>query len=134
MLIGITGSICAGKHTIAEYLVQHHGFLRLHLPFQVHIPSSAADAVRFPPSVTDERGTRGLTFPDVDALLDFVTKRWREHWVLTDVYDEETLDRLLMRPFFLLLAVDAAVSHRYSRFNVRSAVPTPANPLPMERR
>ena len=120
MLIGICGSICAGKHTVAEYLVQHHGFLRLHLPHQTRLASADAIEKRLLPSVTDEKGTRGLTFPDVDALLDFVTKRWREHWVLTDIYDEKTLERLLVRPFFLLVGIDASISLRYRRFCDRS--------------
>ena len=132
MLIGICGSICSGKHTTAEYLVQHHGFLRLHLPTQSqsqHISSSSAapadereqklNHARLLPSVTDQRGTRGLTFPDVDSLLEFVTKRWREHWVLTDIYDEATLEMLLRRPFFLLVNVDAPVGLRFRRFNHR---------------
>ncbi|EXJ93021.1 hypothetical protein A1O3_01577 [Capronia epimyces CBS 606.96] len=147
MLIGITGPICAGKHSTAEYLVQHHGFLRLHLPSpsQLQPPhnyspprdsspgqtssdssvsasgsGSASETVaRLLPSVTDQRGTRGLTFPDVDNLLEFVTRRWREHWVLTDICDEATLEALLRRPFFLLLNVDAPVGIRYGRFSDR---------------
>lgn len=74
---------------------------------------------RLLPSVTDQRGTRGLTFPDVDALLEFVTRRWREHWVLTDIVDETTLEALLRRPFFLLVNVDAPVGLRYRRFSDR---------------
>lgn len=122
MLVGICGTVCAGKHTTAEYLIQHHGFLRLHLPTRISKTSNPSDeASRFLPSVTDEKGTRGLTFPDVDALLDFVTKRWQEHWVLTDIEDEATLELLLRRPFFLLLSVDAPITLRYSRFNGRCA-------------
>ena len=122
MLIGICGSICAGKHITAEYLVQHHGFLRLHLPSQLQLAGLGSDDdKRLLPSVTDEKGTRGLTFPDVDSLLDFVTKRWREHWVLTDIHDETTLEMLLRRPFFLLVSIDAPVSMRYKRFTDRCA-------------
>jgi dCMP deaminase len=143
MLIGICGSICAGKHTTAEYLVQQLGFLRLHLPTPTQlqplqnssngtIPSHAShynpspssspptiDHLRLLPSVTDQVGTRGLSFPDVESLLDFVTKRWREHWVLTDIYDEETLELLLRRPFFMLINVDAPVGVRFERFSDR---------------
>ncbi|ETI19404.1 hypothetical protein G647_09237 [Cladophialophora carrionii CBS 160.54] len=143
MLIGICGSICAGKHTTAEYLVQQSGFLRLHLPTPTQLqplqsssdgttPSRISrsnlqsspspptiDHLRLLPSVTDQVGTRGLSFPDVESLLDFVTKRWREHWVLTDIYDEETLELLLRRPFFMLINVDAPVGVRYKRFSDR---------------
>ncbi|KAI1608885.1 dCMP deaminase [Exophiala viscosa] len=143
MLIGITGSICSGKHTTAEYLVQHHGFLRLHLPTPSQLQPlpnhSSADSngtseearAQFLPSVTDQKGTRGLTFPDVDSLLEFVTKRWREHWVLTDIYDEATLELLLRRPFFLLLNVDAPVGVRYQRFCERCRRRS-LTPLPLE--
>ncbi|KAK2603677.1 Deoxycytidine monophosphate (dCMP) deaminase [Conoideocrella luteorostrata] len=31
MLIGICGGICSGKKTVAQYLVEHHGFKRLYL-------------------------------------------------------------------------------------------------------
>lgn len=131
MLIGICGSICAGKHVTAEYLVQHHGFLRLHLPSQLQLAGNASEDVkRLLPSVTDEKGTRGLTFPDVDSLLEFVTKRWREHWVLTDIYDEATLELLLRRPFFLLLSIDAPVSLRYQRFTER-CVKRQLDPMPL---
>ncbi|KIW14584.1 hypothetical protein PV08_07368 [Exophiala spinifera] len=134
MLIGITGPICSGKHTTAEYLVQHHGFLRLHLPTPSQLQpviaqhlstTNGSDHSRdepfahLLPSVTDQKGTRGLTFPDVDSLLEFVTKRWREHWVLTDIYDEATLELLLRRPFFMLLNVEAPVGVRYQRFSER---------------
>ncbi|OAP62094.1 hypothetical protein AYL99_04297 [Fonsecaea erecta] len=130
MLVGICGSICSGKHTTAEYLVQRHGFLRLHLPTPQQFQPSPSpspspshdlspDYLRLLPSVTDQIGTRGLSFPDVESLLDFVTRRWREHWVLTDIYDEATLEILLRRPFFLLLNVDAPLGTRFERFQER---------------
>jgi len=59
------------------------------------------------------------TFADVDSLLDFVTKRWQERWVTTDIWDESVLDALLRRPFFLLVSIDAPVSVRWERFKAR---------------
>jgi len=111
--------------------VQNHQFLRLHLPSQpAALPSnSPEDVARLRPSVTDEKGTRGLTFPDIDALLDFVTKRWREHWVLTDIYDDATLESLLRRPFFMLISVDAPITLRFQRFSdrcQRRSIPPPS--------
>ena len=72
--------------------------------------------------MSDQKGTRGLTFPDVDALLEFVTRRWREHWVLTDINSAGILDRLLRRPYFLLISVDAPVLLRYARFSERCSL------------
>lgn len=59
-------------------------------------------------------------FEDLDSLLDFVTKRWRERWVTTDIWEAATLDRFLQRPSFLLISVDAPVSLRWKRFADRS--------------
>jgi len=61
----------------------------------------------------------GLTFENVDSLLDFVTPRWKERWVMTDICDSSTLDRLLLRPFFLLVNVDAPVSLRWQRYRAK---------------
>ncbi|KAI1502802.1 cytidine deaminase-like protein [Biscogniauxia marginata] len=48
MLIGICGAKCAGKSTVARYLIDHHGFKKLHLETQQQqqpplLPSSQSD-------------------------------------------------------------------------------------------
>lgn len=65
-----------------------------------------------------------LSFETADALLEFVTRRWQERWVTTDIADTVTLDRFIIRPFFLLVSVDAPISLRWKRFTDRS-VPSP---------
>lgn len=60
-----------------------------------------------------------FVFENIDSLIEFVTKRWRERWVTTDIWDANTSDRLLQRPFFLLVSVDAPVSLRWKRFSDR---------------
>lgn len=115
MFVGLCGGICAGKHTVAQYLVEHHGFKELHL----HQPSTNP--------LTDEH-----TFKTVFDLVDFVTKRWRERWVTTDIYSESILDILVRRPFFILISVDAPVSVRWKRFQKRlsaSSAPTSSVPI-----
>ncbi|KAH8818988.1 cytidine deaminase-like protein [Xylogone sp. PMI_703] len=138
MLIGLCGGICAGKHTVARYLAEHHGFTHLYL-----LPR---DAKSTPPLTNSDGSTslngmsEGLTdytrqangstvssvekgshaFNSADDLLNFVTKRWRERWVTTDIYTETVLDKYLNRPFFILVSVDAPVSVRWKRFQARS--------------
>jgi dCMP deaminase len=73
------------------------------------------------PSPAKSPAASGRTFPDVDALLEFVTLRWRERFVLTDIWDETVVDALMRRPFFLLVSVDAPVSVRWQRFKARCA-------------
>ncbi|KAF2846771.1 hypothetical protein T440DRAFT_492500 [Plenodomus tracheiphilus IPT5] len=114
--------ICAGKSSIASYLVEEHRFTRIRLARTAATPEvekSASSA--HVPSVESRPVHQQHTFPDVDALLDFVTLRWRERWVTTDIWDDKVVDALLRRPFFLLVSVDAPVSVRWQRFKDRCA-------------
>ncbi|KAF2201295.1 hypothetical protein GQ43DRAFT_440727 [Delitschia confertaspora ATCC 74209] len=132
MLIGLCGGICAGKTSIASYLIQEHQFKRIRLarPDGTPVVEKSAYNTRVPtpdPRSFDEE----LSFPTTDALLDFVTLRWRERWVTTDIWDEKVVDALLRRPFFLLVSVDAPVSVRWQRFMER-CLKTNLNPPTLE--
>lgn len=106
-LILIVG-ICAGKNSVADYLMENLGFIRLHLAQQWSSPRG-----------DEERNSEERSFDCVQSLLDFVTKRWQQHWVTTDVWNEEVLEKLLRRPSFILVSVDAPVSLRWRRFKNR---------------
>jgi dCMP deaminase len=109
-------------------LIQHEGFQLLELatkPTQ-RITDEPDDDLRLQASEIkknrdrkDRDGQSELVFDTPEALLDFVTKRWQEKWVTTDIADGLTLDRFLLRPFFLLVSVDAPVSLRWKRFSDR---------------
>ncbi|ROT41221.1 hypothetical protein SODALDRAFT_322403 [Sodiomyces alkalinus F11] len=139
MLIGICGGICAGKKTVAQYLVDHHGFQRIYLD----VPTTSAAACGLPPKDGNASSSAAinsltartdpllpsidgtslalpsrLTFTSPQALLDFVTPRWRDRWVLTDIQNESVLDVLATRPFFLLVSVDAPITIRWRRYQV----------------
>ncbi|KAK3327779.1 cytidine deaminase-like protein [Cercophora scortea] len=148
MFIGICGSICAGRSTIAQYLVAHHGFTRLSLdadasqhPEGQALSRAVTDATAAIAStallsrltITSPRSKQSQSFPSVDALLEFVTKRWRERWVTTDVPNEAVLDMYARRPFFLLISVDAPLTVRWQRFQERSGEqPEPEDPMTAE--
>ena len=65
------------------------------------------------------RNVERFSFSTIDSLLEFVTKHWQQRWVTTDIWDENVLESLLRRPFFLLVSVDAPVSLRWQRFKER---------------
>ncbi|PGH13793.1 hypothetical protein AJ80_06181 [Polytolypa hystricis UAMH7299] len=114
MLIGVCGGICAGKHAVADYLIQNHGFHELRL---AQSPNRFAEEHEFEPALSKSPSReRADFFQTVDELLTFVTKRWQERWITTDISDVSTLEKLLIRPFFLLVSVDAPVSLRWRRF------------------
>ncbi|KAF6813070.1 DCMP deaminase [Colletotrichum plurivorum] len=61
MLIGICGGICSGKKTVAQYLVEHHGFQLLRLD---------------PPSASAPRDSpRNETSPALSQVQGFISKR-----------------------------------------------------------
>ena len=88
-----------------------------------HITDDPDDDLRLQASEIKQTGETPaeFVFGNADLLLDFVTKRWQERWVTTDISDGTTLDRFLLRPFFLLVSVDAPMSLRWKRFSDRCA-------------
>ena len=89
--------------TIARYLVKEHGFTRLIV--------SAPDGSR----LTEEGEELNPVFSTTDSLLDFVTKHWRDRWVVADIPSESILELYSRRPFFLLISVDAPLHVRWQR-------------------
>ncbi|KAI1159235.1 cytidine deaminase-like protein [Nemania serpens] len=128
MLIGICGARCAGKSTVAQYLVEHHGFDQLYLARPQEQDEQAQDGIPKTVPVSKDLALtprllngqpRLSTFASEGDLLDFVTKHWRKRWVTTDVRSEAVLDALSRRPFFILVSVDAPVTVRWRRHQAR---------------
>ncbi|KAI0509446.1 cytidine deaminase-like protein [Xylaria bambusicola] len=141
MLIGICGAKCAGKRTVAQYLVEHHGFVKLHISTprkggeqqqqaesavngtkassENHVGSTGDDAVvsrnHHATSLRLKDSPPQHTFASEGELLDYVTKHWRSRWVTTDIHSEGVVDALSRRPFFILISVDAPVTVRWQR-------------------
>ncbi|KAI1778308.1 cytidine deaminase-like protein [Hypoxylon cercidicola] len=132
MLIGICGAKCAGKSTVAQYLIDHHGFKKLHLEtpvpqsenhsasFESEVGSAAPHATKTSLPLRLKQTSSSHTFATTTALLDFVTKHWRSRWVTTDVHNEAVLETLSSRPFFILLSVDAPLIVRWDRYQRRN--------------
>ncbi|KAK4104075.1 hypothetical protein N658DRAFT_493574 [Parathielavia hyrcaniae] len=121
MFIGICGSICAGKRTIARYLVDHHGFTQLYLGSGPDGEPNSVDSVASPTtsSLSSASPNHRRSFPTSDDLLEFVTKHWLDRWVTTDIPSDAVLDKYTHRPFFLLISVDAPVTVRWRRYQAR---------------
>lgn len=123
---------------MAEYLVEHHSFTHVYLrqgttaaedstrqngPGVTHSDldmKSTHAAAQFNDTIQKSNPTStSFIFHTTEDLLEFVTRRWRERWVTTDIHTESILDQLLRRPFFILISVDAPVSVRWRRFQAR---------------
>ena len=49
-------------------------------------------------------------------LLNYVTRRWQENFIVRNIDHKDTLELLLKRPFSLLVTVDAPILLRLSRY------------------
>ncbi|KAI0080330.1 hypothetical protein K474DRAFT_1615920 [Panus rudis PR-1116 ss-1] len=56
-----------------------------------------------------------VTFATTAELLDFATKNWRIDMVTEDLGDEKLLEPFTIRPFVMVLNVDAPILQRYYR-------------------
>jgi dCMP deaminase len=114
---------------VAEYLVEHHGFAHLYLrqDDKESDLKSTHTVPEFNGSIQKPK-PKSTLFYDIEDLLNFVTRRWRERWVTTDIHTELILDQLVRRPFFILISVDAPVSVRWRRFQSRLNQPNAEGP------
>jgi dCMP deaminase len=115
--------ICAGKHSVQEYLIERHGFQPLVIQRTTSTPSieKSASEAHVPDS---EDVSLAISFPSANDLLDLVTKRWEEHFVTTSIHDEQIVETFSARPFFILIHIDAPISLRWQRFKDRCAKAT----------
>lgn len=115
--------ICAGKQSIANYLIKTHGFNQLELTVsglpQLDDGSISPDAAPAPAPPRPASPAAAQSFATVDELIDFVLPRWQENWVTTSILDSVALEKLMVRPFFLLISVDAPTILRWRRFTDR---------------
>ncbi|KAL9085773.1 MAG: hypothetical protein Q9159_004542 [Coniocarpon cinnabarinum] len=104
-------AICAGKHSVASYLTQQLGFQSLTIQSSPDTSSTQ--------DLKPAQSPAANVFVNVDDLLAFITPRWRQRWVITSPIDEAGVEKLLIRPFFLLLSVDAPITTRWKRYRSR---------------
>ncbi|KAL8953527.1 MAG: hypothetical protein Q9222_000631 [Ikaeria aurantiellina] len=118
MLIGLCGSILAGKQSVAAYLVEQQGFSRLYVASAASDITSSSENLQSP---SDSKRS-GHVFTTAEDLIEYITKRWQQRWVTTDIRDEEILEKLLRRPSFLLVSIDAPLCLRWQRCKSRYAL------------
>ncbi|KAK0946950.1 Deoxycytidine monophosphate (dCMP) deaminase [Friedmanniomyces endolithicus] len=118
MLIGICGTICAGKHSVQDYLVQRHDFTALEL---AHNVSGVKKTSQDLGPQTQRAHTSQVSFATVNDLLDFATEHWQQRFCTTSIHNEATVEALCHRPFFLLLHIDAPLFTRWQRLEIRCA-------------
>jgi len=69
------------------------------------------------PAPTIRKSDTQLFFSNPHEMLDYVTRRWQDNFVTSDLHSREHIEMFVKRPFFLLLTVDAPLYDRYRRSN-----------------
>lgn len=122
MIIGVTGTLAAGKDSVSDYLKQR-GFFHF----------SLSDAVR---AECDKRGLpkdrdtlvkianemRASAGHDILARLaiEAVNESGADNAVITSIRNPKEVEYLKTQPDFIMLAVDAPIELRYERIKKRS--------------
>ncbi|GAA5898290.1 hypothetical protein JCM8208_006933, partial [Rhodotorula glutinis] len=109
MLVCLVGPPQAGKSSLANHLVAHHGFTRVHLG-DPPPPSSSSSSN---PSST-------LTFSSTSDFLDHATRTWRVDYVTTALTSRQKLVEFAKRPFVAIVHVDAPLGIRFKRAVARA--------------
>lgn len=119
---------------MAQYLIDHHGFERLHLQKPETEPDSLETSDEDPSLLKGRQRLPPHIFTTPDELLEYVTKRWQDRFVTTNISSETVLDVFVRRPFFMLVSVDAPLTVRWQRFQRRqdSASQDGGEPLSLE--
>lgn len=119
-MIHVAG-ICAGKHTLQDYLIQQHDFTPLAIDRSSNTSTPSIEKSATEASVqgdtTHQPAVR--SFPTAQALLDFVTENWSKDFVTISIHSSTTAHTLLTRPFVLLIHIDSPLSIRWQRFSAR---------------
>lgn len=98
--------VCTGKNSVANFLVKEHCFRR--------IAVDSEDGKWPKPSPEDHD-----IFPNLESMLQHVTKRWDRPWVIATITDEQAVEILSLKPFFMLVSIDAPVTLRWQRYLAR---------------
>ncbi|KAJ3157785.1 Deoxycytidine monophosphate (dCMP) deaminase [Geranomyces variabilis] len=110
MLIALAGPSCAGKRTVAQYLMNAHGFQPVYLDPTASKPKNGR------PTTTGSQNAQNTTrFACADDLAQYVTSNWAKDYVLCSIEKLWEWEPLLKRPFCLLVAIDAPPSVRFAR-------------------
>lgn len=102
--------ISIGEHPTSNILVTE-SFLSMNSPKTPAVPymSSTVPGPYRPHSDKESR------FESTMEMLDYVTRNWRQDFVTTDLVHQKAIEDFAVRPFFLLVDVDAPLFYRFQR-------------------
>ncbi len=120
MIIGLTGSYCSGKDTVAEYIVKTHGYMHFSLSDIIReimteegIAATRENLIVFGTKLRAENGNGILAKKALQK-----TEEGKNYCITSIRHPDEVLE-LKKHKDFVLINVDAPVSVRFDRMQTR---------------
>jgi dephospho-CoA kinase len=121
MIIGLTGSYCSGKDTLAEYLVNKKNFLHLSLSDELrkvlkskHIEPTRENLIRTGTELREKEGNGILAKMVLKEILGNI------NYIVTSIRHPAEIETLKERKDFILVNVDAPAKVRFERMKNRN--------------
>ena len=123
IVIGITGTIGAGKGTIVEYLIKEKGFQHYSVrAFLIEEIESRAIPVNRDSMMMVANDLRAKNSPSfVTDQLYFKAKKTGKNCIIESIRTPGEITSLRRKGNFYLLAIDAKVENRYERIKLRKS-------------
>lgn len=127
MIIGLTGSYCSGKDTVAEYIVNHYGFAHFSLSDEIRllmkqagIETTRENLIAFGTKLRQDEGN--------DVLAKSVIKRFQQdkNYCITSIRHSKEVERFRTIKNFILINVDAPEEIRFNRMQIRKRAGDPS--------
>lgn len=119
VLIGVVGQKFSGVKTFIDHLINSQEFRLLQIDAeanQVNVDDTCEEA-----SIIATRQPQKLIFPNFSEAIQFATSNWREKLLVCDVQKYPDFEIAFKRPFFVLVCIQAPMSVRYNRRNIKYA-------------
>lgn len=126
MIIGLTGSYCSGKDTVADYIVKHNGFIHYSLSDEIRLLMKEAgieptreNLIKFGTQLRKDNGN--------GVLAQSVIKKFKQdkNYCITSIRHSQEVNTFKTLKDFVLINVDAPQEVRFKRMQLRKRVGDP---------
>jgi dephospho-CoA kinase len=126
MIIGLTGSYCSGKDTVADYIVNHYGVGHFSLSDEIRllmkqacIETTRENLIAFGTKLRQDEGN--------DVLAKSVIKKFEpnKNYCITSIRHSKEVEKLKTVKNFILINVDAPEKIRFDRMQTRKRAGDP---------
>lgn len=131
MIIGLTGSYCSGKDTVADYIVKKHGFMHYSLSDIIRecmkeegIEPTRENLIVFGTNLRKDKGNGVLAAKALEKMSK------DGNFCITSIRHPDEINELRKRNDFILINVDAPRQMRFERMRKRNR---PGDPETLEK-